>query len=113
MKQGFFSQLLSRLTSETPIFFKKILAFGVTLTAIGGTLLTVKAALNGLPHPVELPAFLNTASGYLLTAGLVIATVAKSATTNPDLQAKGGSNVDVNQSNVPPVSTEANKAPTK
>lgn len=111
MKQSFFSQFFSRLTSETPIFFKKIVAIGLSLAGIGGTILALKASLGALTPPIVLPQILLTVSSYFITAGIVISTVAKSATTDPNLQAKGGSNVDVNQSKTPPVSTEANKAP--
>jgi|GEM_PF-2115803 ABC-type xylose transport system permease subunit len=113
MKQSFISQFLSRLTSETPIFFKKIVAIGITLAGIGGSILAVKATLASLTPPINLPSILITIAGYLVTAGTVIGIVAKAATTDPTLQAKGGSNVDVNQSKVPPVSTEASKAPVK
>ena len=113
MKQSFFSQFISRLTSETPIFFKKIVIFGLTIGGIGTSILGVVAALAALTPPIHLPAILNTVAGYMVTAGVVISTVAKAATTDPTLQAKGGSNVDVNQAKTPPVSTEASKAPTK
>lgn len=106
-KQSFISQFFARLTSETPIFFKKIFAIGLTLGGIGGSIM----AIDATSLPIQLPHALITMAGYFVTAGVVISAVAKSATTNPDLQAKGGSNVVVNADEVPPVSTAADKSP--
>ena len=107
MKQSFLSQLIARLGSSTPIFFKKILIFGVTLGGIGGAILGIDATTL----PIALPPILITLSGYFVTAGIVCAAVAKTATTDPDLQAKGGSNVLVNPTKEVSVSKEANKSP--
>lgn len=86
-KQSFLSQLLTRLTTETPKFFKKILVFGITLGGVGGAILGIKAT----DLPVELPAILVNLASYFVTAGIVCAAVAKTATTDPDLQKQGGS----------------------
>lgn len=86
MKQSFLSQLFERLTTETPKFFKKILIFGISLGAIGGAILGIDATTL----PIAMPHILITLSGYFVTAGVMCAAVAKTATTDPDLQAKGG-----------------------
>jgi len=103
--QSFLSQFLQRLVSETPIFFRKIVYFGISLGAIG-------LALKGVDlGGIKLPFNLDTISGYMIAIGTVCTIIAKSATTDPNLQAKGGSNVDVNQAKDPPVSTSVSKAP--
>lgn len=104
VKQSFLSQLLARLTTETPIFFKKILIFGIALGGIGGAILGIHAS----ELPIALPPLLITLSSYFVTAGIVCAAVAKTATTDPNLQAKGGSNVLVNDGEG---SIAANKSP--
>jgi ABC-type xylose transport system permease subunit len=65
------SELVDRIKSPTPTFFKKIRTVGLTLGAIGGAILTA---------PITLPATIITIAGYLATAGMVasaISTVAK------------------------------------
>lgn len=105
MKESFLSQFLARLSSETPVFFKKIVLFGISIGALGLALQGVK--LTGVVLPFDLPAI----SGYMIAIGTVCTAVAKSATTDPNLQAQGGSNVVVNQSETPPVSTEKESSP--
>jgi len=64
-------EIINRLISPTPKFFKKIRTIGLTLGAIGGALLTA---------PITLPATVITIAGYLATAGIVasaVSTVAK------------------------------------
>lgn len=103
--QSFFAQWLGRLGSETPIWWKKILLAGIS---IGGTGLAIMG-IGATPVPV--PHGLITLAGYMVTVGAVCTALAKSATTNPDLQARGGSNVLVNQNEKPVESTEAAKSP--
>lgn len=103
----FWGQIIARLGSETPVFFKKILIFGISLGGIGTAILGIDAA-----HlPVPIPEFIQQAAGYLVTAGIFCAAVAKTATTDPTLQAQGGSNVVVNQKQDPPASTPRAVAP--
>ena len=103
--QSFLSQAIARITSETPLFFKKIVMFGIGLGALG---LTLKGLdLGGITLPFDL----NAISGYFIAIGTVCTAVSKLATTDPNLQAQGGSNVVVNQKETPPVSTEAAKSP--
>lgn len=103
----FLGQLFARLTSETPVFFKKILYFGITLGGVGAAIL----AIDATKLPMAIPLIIQQLAGYFVTAGTICAVVAKSATTDPTLQAQGGSNVVVNQKQDPPVSTERAVAP--
>ncbi len=80
----FFGQLIARLSGETPAFFQKIFAFGATLLTVGLALLGLKEG------NVAIPEIIYTMASYMVTAGTVISVVAKSTTTNADLQAKGG-----------------------
>lgn len=65
------NQLWTRLTNESPSFFKKIQAIGLTLGVIGATLLAIPASV------IVLPAAVLTYAGYFTVAGLVAAAVAK------------------------------------
>jgi len=105
-QQSFFSQLIARLTSETPVFFKKVFAFGATVLAVG-------AAILGSDElkVLNVPPMLYTIAQYMVTIGTVIGLVAKTTTVNPDLQAKGGSNTVVNTLEGDGKSTVAAKAP--
>ena len=64
-------ELITRLTSESPTFFKRIMALGITLGAIGVTLLAIPASV------VVLPAAVTTLAGYFIVAGSVAAAVGK------------------------------------
>lgn len=66
-------ELISRLTSPSPTFFKKLQAIGLTLTAIATTLMSLPSMITGF----ELPATLDKMTGYMMAIGLVIAAVAK------------------------------------
>jgi hypothetical protein len=87
----FFGQFFARLTSETPIFFKKIIALGITLAATGTSILGLQEI-----KIIHFPDVVWTIAQYMIGIGTAISIVAKSATTDPTLQAKGGSNVEVN-----------------
>ena len=86
-QQNWFSQFLLRLTTETPTFFKKIVAFGITIGAIG-------AGFIALPDSVikAIPLDIHAIGGYMLAIGAVCGVVAKTATTDKSLQQEGGSN---------------------
>ncbi len=58
--------LLQRITSATPVFFKKVQVFGIGLAGLGGTL----AAIHGIP------ANLTTT---LISAGTALAALAQFA----------------------------------
>lgn len=92
MKQSFLAQFIARLTTETPKFFKKILVFCISLTGIGLAIL----GFDNFHIPqtdivIHLPEILVKISGYMIAAGTIAGAVAKSATTDPDLQKEGGS----------------------
>lgn len=103
--KSFFSQAIARLTTETPLFFKKIVLFGISIGALG---LTLKGLdLGG----IKLPFDLNAISGYMIAIGTVCTAVSKLATTDPNLQAAGGSNIVVNNESTLATSTEAPVSP--
>lgn len=62
--------MVERWNANTPKFFKKVIAAGITIGAIGGAILA---------SPVVLPAAVVTAAGYAVTVGSVAAIVAKFA----------------------------------
>lgn len=86
-KQNWFSQFFSRLTTETPIFFKRIIAFGISVGVVG-------AGLVVLPESVykSIPFDMHAIGGYMIAIGAVAGVIAKSATTDKSLQKEGGSN---------------------
>ena len=61
-------ETLERVKKPTPNYFKKVINIGITLGVIG----TAIAAA-----PIALPAVLVTVSGYMATAGIIAAAVAK------------------------------------
>jgi hypothetical protein len=70
--------IMQRLQSPTPSFFKKIRKIGLILAAISGAVLTA---------PIALPAAVVTAATYLGLAGTV-ATVVSQTATGEDQKAK-------------------------
>ena len=62
--------IVQRVKSPTPKFFKKVRNIGLALAAIGTTLLTA---------PVSLPAVVIKIAGYLAVAGGVAGTVSQTA----------------------------------
>ena len=67
--------ILERVKSPTPKFWKKVQKVGIALGAIGGTLLTL---------PVSLPAGIATLAGYLTAIGATVAAVSQ-ATVEPQV----------------------------
>lgn len=65
--------LLDRLQAPTPKFFKVLRTIGVTLAAVGGTIVAA---------PLALPAIVVTIGGYLTLAGSVIGVVSQTAVQN-------------------------------
>lgn len=65
------NELLTRITNESPSFFKKIQTLGITLGAVGVALLAIPASV------IVLPATVTTMAGYFIAAGTVAAAVAK------------------------------------
>lgn len=70
-------ELITRLTSPSPTFFKRIQAIGITVGVIGGTLMALPTTI------IILPAALSTAAGYMVAIGTVAAAVAKTPVADP------------------------------
>lgn len=60
--------IFNRMKAPTPKFFRRLRNVGLTLAALGGTILTA---------PVGLPAAVITIGGYLTVAGSVIGAVSQ------------------------------------
>ncbi len=82
------SEIIKRLTSESPTFFKRIQAIGITLGSVGTALLLIPASV------VVLPAVVITVAGYFVVAGVVATTVAKTAVADPSVLEKKGDQPD-------------------
>ena len=63
--------IVNRMKSPTPRFFKKIRNIGLILAAIGGSILAA---------PVALPAVILQIAGYAAVAGTVATAVSQAAT---------------------------------
>ena len=64
--------IIKRVKSPTPKFFKVLRNIGLVLAAVGGTILAA---------PVALPAIVVTIGGYVAVAGGVISAVSQLTTT--------------------------------
>ena len=62
--------LVERVKAPTPKWFKIVRAIGITLTAVGGSILTA---------PVAIPATIVTVAGYLALGGTIATAVAQTA----------------------------------
>lgn len=71
--------IIDRLQSPTPSFFKKIRTIGLVLAAVSGTLLAA---------PVALPVVVSQLAGYLAVAGAVATAVSQTATDADAAKAK-------------------------
>jgi uncharacterized membrane protein HdeD (DUF308 family) len=67
--------IIKRVKSPTPKFFKVLRDIGLVLAAVGGTILAA---------PVGLPAIVVTIGGYVAVAGGVISAVSQLTTTKDD-----------------------------
>ena len=67
--------ILNRVKSPTPKFFKVLRNIGLVLAAVGGTILAA---------PVALPVLVTTIGGYVAVAGGVISAVSQLTTTKDD-----------------------------
>ena len=61
-------ETLQRVKKPTPDYFKKVIKVGLTLGAVGAAIATA---------PIALPAAIVTIGGYMATAGVIAAAVAK------------------------------------
>ncbi|WKL44186.1 hypothetical protein [Flavobacterium sp. ZE23DGlu08] len=64
--------IIKRVKTPTPKFFKVLRNIGLALVAVGGTILAA---------PIALPILITTAGGYLAVAGGVISAVSQLTTT--------------------------------
>jgi hypothetical protein len=60
--------LVKRLTSKTPCFFRKVRNIGLTLAAVGGVLVSVE---------FDLPVFIVKVGEFLIVVGAVASAVAQ------------------------------------
>ena len=67
--------IIKRVKSPTPKFFKVLRNIGLVLAAVGGTILAA---------PVALPAIVVTVGGYVAVAGGVISAVSQLTTPKDD-----------------------------
>ena len=67
--------IIKRVKSPTPKFFKVLRNIGLVLATVGGTILAA---------PVALPAIIVTVGGYVAVAGSVISAVSQLTTTKDD-----------------------------
>ena len=67
--------IIKRVKSPTPKFFKVLRNIGLVLAAVGGTILAT---------PVALPVIVTTIGGYVAVAGSVISAVSQLTTTKDD-----------------------------
>ena len=67
--------IIKRVKSPTPKFFKVLRNIGLVLAAVGGTILAA---------PVALPAIVVTVGGYVAVAGGVLSAVSQLTTTKVD-----------------------------
>lgn len=66
-------EIIKRFSAESPSFFKKIQALGLTLGGVGGVIMS----LPELAPTVQLPEIIVKLAGYFVVAGLVSAAIAK------------------------------------
>ncbi len=74
--------LIKRLTSESPTFFKRIQAIGITIGSIGLAIVALPASI------IVLPAAVTTIAGYFIAIGAVAAAVAKTTVADPSVLVK-------------------------
>jgi uncharacterized membrane protein HdeD (DUF308 family) len=64
--------IIKRVKTPTPKFFKVLRNIGLALAAVGGTILAA---------PIALPVLITTVGGYLAVAGGVLSAVSQLTTT--------------------------------
>lgn len=90
---------LARFFTDTPTFFKRVKAIGITLAAIG-------AAIVAPPLAGMLPAVFTTVAGYLITAGTVAAAVSQAVQPSPPDTAVDNNDLKKDQVTVDPKQTK-------
>ena len=71
--------IIKRIKSPTPKFFKVLRNIGLVLAAVGGTILAT---------PIALPVVVTTIGGYVVVAGGVLSAVSQLTTTKDDVITK-------------------------
>ena len=71
--------IINRIQSPTPKFFKVLRTIGLVLAAVGGTILAA---------PVALPVAIVTIGGYIAVAGGVISAVSQLTTIEEEILRK-------------------------
>jgi uncharacterized membrane protein HdeD (DUF308 family) len=71
--------IIKRVKSPTPKFFKVLRNIGLVLAAVGGTILAT---------PVALPVVITTIGGYVAVAGGVLSAVSQLTTIKDDVITK-------------------------
>lgn len=71
------NEIMKRMSAESPSFFKKIQAIGISLGAAGAAILVIPASV------IVFPTAIITAAGYFVAVGAVAAAVAKSTVKDP------------------------------
>lgn len=72
------NEIIKRFLADTPTFFKRLIAIGVSLGAVGAALLVPDVA-------DQLPPLFGKIAGYLVTAGVVSGIMAKLTVKDPDV----------------------------
>ena len=72
------NDLKTRLSSDTPKWFKSIIRICASLAAVGIGLLTVESKVPGF----EMPAVIETMAQWFIVAGIVGGIIAKTAQNN-------------------------------
>ncbi|TRX43082.1 hypothetical protein [Flavobacterium restrictum] len=68
--------IIKRVKSPSPKFFKVLRNIGLVLAAVGGTILAA---------PVALPVAITTIGGYVAVAGGIISAISQLTTTKEDV----------------------------
>ncbi len=71
LKQNIMKEIIIRLTNETPSFFKKIIALGLTIGGVGAAILALPTSI------IILPEIVTTIAGYMVASGVIAASLAK------------------------------------
>ncbi|AEW85347.1 hypothetical protein B0A78_08865 [Flavobacterium columnare NBRC 100251 = ATCC 23463] len=69
-------KIINRAKAPTPKFFKVLRTVGLTLAAVGGTILAA---------PIALPAIVTTVGGYVAVAGGVLSAASQLTTTEDNI----------------------------
>jgi len=78
-------EIWTRLTSESPTFFKRIQVIAILIGSVGGGILAAPATLGLMGIPFILPATLSTVATHMAVVGAVAAFVAKTPVVDPNV----------------------------